>query len=109
MNVLVIQLKKEKPLIIDNYYGNNVNFDKIKKEKKEKDKLDYYCEICIERRKHICDSKIESIKDNADSPYGVFLLRELRLYNARNTILNEISHLNLDITKSKSEYIVDVF
>ena len=40
-----------------------------------------------------------TIKDNADSPYGVFLLRELRLYNARNTILNEISHLNLDITK----------
>ena len=40
-----------------------------------------------------------TIKDNSDSPYGVFLLRELRLYNARNTILNEISHLNLDITK----------
>jgi hypothetical protein len=40
-----------------------------------------------------------TIRDNSDSPYGVFLLRELRLYNARNTILNEISHLNLDITK----------
>ena len=40
-----------------------------------------------------------TIKDNSDSPYGVFLLRELRLYNERNTIINEISHLNLDITK----------
>ena len=40
-----------------------------------------------------------TIKDNSNIPYGVFLLRELRLYNARNTILNEISHLNLDITK----------
>ena len=59
----IVYKQLEKPLIIDNYYGNNVNFDKIKKEKKEKDKLDYYCEICIERRKHICDSKIESIKD----------------------------------------------
>ena len=46
-----------------NYYGNNLNFDKKKKENKEKDQLDYYSEICIERRKHICGSKIESIKD----------------------------------------------
>ena len=40
-----------------------------------------------------------TIKDNSNKPYGVFLLRELRIYNARNTILNEISHVNLDITK----------
>ena len=40
-----------------------------------------------------------TIKDNSNSPYGIFLLRELRLYNSRNTILNEVSHLNLDITK----------
>ena len=40
-----------------------------------------------------------TIKDNSNNPYGIFLLRELRLYNSRNTILNEMSHLNLDITK----------
>ena len=40
-----------------------------------------------------------TIKDISNIPYGVFLLRELRLYNERNTIINEISHLNLDISK----------
>jgi hypothetical protein len=40
-----------------------------------------------------------TIKDISNKPYGIFLLRELRLYNERATILNEVSHLNLDITK----------
>ena len=39
------------------------------------------------------------IKDNSNSPYGVFLLRELRLYNAINNPLYDISHLNLDTSK----------
>jgi len=39
-----------------------------------------------------------TIKDNANDPYGVFLLRELRIYNARTTILADNSHLNLDIS-----------
>ena len=39
------------------------------------------------------------IKDNSDSPYGVFLLRELRLYNSRNIQITDVSHLNLDISK----------
>ena len=40
-----------------------------------------------------------TIKDNSDIPYGVFLIRELRIYNERNTELTDVSHLNLDINK----------
>ena len=40
-----------------------------------------------------------TIKDLSDSPFGVILLRELRLYNDRNTNYEETSHLNLDKTK----------
>ena len=40
-----------------------------------------------------------TIKDNSNNPYGVFLLRELRIYNARSSIIYDVSHLNLDITK----------
>ena len=40
-----------------------------------------------------------TIKDNSLSPYGIFLIRELRLYNERNTEITDVSHLNLDINK----------
>ena len=39
-----------------------------------------------------------TIKDNSVYPFGVFLLRELRIYNAKTTILTDNSHLNLDIS-----------
>ena len=39
------------------------------------------------------------LKDNSESPYGVFLIRELRIYSERNTELTDVSHLNLDISK----------
>ena len=42
------------------------------------------------------------IKDNSDSPFGVILLRELRLYNDRNTNYEDTSRLNLDVTKYAS-------
>jgi hypothetical protein len=73
----------------------------------DKDKMKVFS-IRNSRGESILDSDLWSgtdtsttltIKDNSNSPYGVFLLRELRIYNARNTILNEISHVNLDITK----------
>ena len=40
-----------------------------------------------------------TIRDNSNGPFGVFLLRELRIYNARNTNLNDVSHLNLEISR----------
>ena len=40
-----------------------------------------------------------TIKDNSNSPYGIFLLRELRLYNSRNIELtSSVSHLNMDVS-----------
>ena len=40
-----------------------------------------------------------TIKDNSNSPYGIFLLRELRLYNSRNIeSTSSVSHLNMDVS-----------
>ena len=51
------------PNIIEDYfYGNEIK-EKNKNNNKEKDEYDIYGEICIERRKHICGSKIESFKE----------------------------------------------
>ena len=51
------------PNIIEDYfYGNEIK-EKNKNNNKEKDEYDIYGEICIERRKHICNSKIESFKE----------------------------------------------
>ena len=46
----IIHRQSEKAIVIENYCWNDVNFDKIKKDDKEKDKLVYYSEICIEKR-----------------------------------------------------------
>ena len=39
------------------------------------------------------------IKDNTNYPFGIILIRELRIYNARNIEVEDMSHLNLDINK----------
>ena len=77
----IIYKQLEKPIVINNYYGNNLNFEKTKKENNEKDQYDYYSEICIERRKHICDSKIESIKDILNDRY---INKEINLLQYQN-------------------------
>ena len=77
----IIYKQLEKPIVINDYYGNNLNFEKTKKENNEKDQYDYYSEICIERRKHICDSKIESIKDILNDRY---INKEINLLQYQN-------------------------
>ena len=105
-------------LIQINCYPNSDNNDKYISEKEDKYNSWVFYRCQVDKEKMIVNSQRMSsnifssllwsgsektttltIKDNSNSPYGIFLLRELRLYNARNTILNEISHVNLDFTK----------
>ena len=98
------------------YPCSDNNFNITEKEDKYNTWVFYRCQVDKEKmiikspRKSstISDSIIYSgsdtsttltIKDNSNNPYGVFLLRELRLYNARSSIIYDVSHLNLDITK----------
>ena len=46
------------PEIIDDYFSENNNYEKDKKNNEEK-----YEDLLIERKKHYCDSKIKSIRD----------------------------------------------
>ena len=91
----------EKPIIIEDYYNNCFPYEK-NKEKKEKDEIDYYSETCIQRRKHICDSQIESIKSilrerNKDE-FNILLYQSQR----KKTYTSYSSSLSGRITQHKN-------
>ena len=111
-------LENDIDIVTINCYPYSENNGKFITDKKDKFKTWIFYRCQVDRNKNKVSSQKTSldikgmelwsgtetsttltIKDNSLTPYGIFLIRELRIYNERNTELTDVSHLNLDISK----------
>ena len=79
------------PEVIDDYFSENNNFEKDKKNNEEK-----FEDFLIERKKHNCDSNIKSIRDNLAKIEKI----EKKEIDNKNIVENNIEEKNENIIKN---------
>ena len=89
------------PEVIDDYFGEDKNYEKDKKDNEEK-----YEDLLIERKKHFCDSKIRSIRDKLIIEKKEIIDNKDNIIIKNNNIDNNIDN-NLE-NKEMNKIIINV-